>query len=102
MGPYKGWEFSYEYPGLFRYSRSGTPFLVFFTPDWDRPGTVPIQVQDSEGSYYEEHSGEVALPLERLTGKLLQRLVRPTLDALVPREKAGTRRSGVGPQRRRR
>jgi hypothetical protein len=102
LGPYNGWRFSYEYPGLFCYSRPGSPFLVYFTPDWDHPGTLPIEVQDTEGNYYEERSGEAALPLEGRTGKLLQRLVRPTLDALVPRAKAGGPRAGVGARKRRR
>jgi hypothetical protein len=102
LGPYNGWRFSYEYPGLFCYSRPGSPFLVFFTPDWDRAGTVPIQVQDAEGNYYEEHSDEVALPLEGRTGRMLQSLIRPTLDALVPRAKAGGRHTRVDPRSHRR
>jgi hypothetical protein len=80
---YQGWEFSYEYPGYFCYFHADLPFRVAFTPDWSDDGTLPIEVTDNEGSYYEEHSDALELPHEGRTGRKLLDLVRPTLDKLL-------------------
>ena len=88
LGPYEGWRFSYEYPGYFCYSRPDLPFNVFFTPDWQDDGKLPIEVQDDEGGHCEEHSTTLPLPHEGRTGQQLLDLVRPTLDKLakLPRD----------------
>lgn len=79
---YRGWVFSYEYPGLFHYSHPDSCFSVFFTPDWDEDETLPIQVQDDAGNFYEEHSAVLPLPLKGRTAQKIFDLVRSTLDAL--------------------
>lgn len=43
---WRGWHFSFEYPGFFCYQRQ--PFRVFFTPD-DRTSELPIEVQFTDG-----------------------------------------------------
>lgn len=80
---YRGWGFSYEYPGYFCYSHPSLPYSVFFTPDWEGDETLPIEVQTNEGGYHEEHSDRVPLPREGRTGDKLLDLVRPTLDKLL-------------------
>ena len=82
LGPYNGWQFSYEYPGYYCYSCPGLPFNVFFTPDWQADGELPIEVQDDDGRHCEEHSTTLPLPREGRTGQQLLDLVRPTLDKL--------------------
>jgi hypothetical protein len=78
---YQGWTFVYEYPGYFGYRRS--PFVVFFTPDWEGKWTLPIEVQDDEGNVYDAYSTRLPLPPARRTGRKLFNLVRPTLDKLA-------------------
>jgi len=80
---YRGWEFSYEYPGYFCYHHPELPFRVAFTPDWGDAQTMPIEVSDDDGCYYEEHSDQLPLPREGRTGEKLLDLLRPTLDKLA-------------------
>lgn len=81
---YRGWGFTYEYPGYFCYSHDDLLFSVFFTPDWDGDETLGIQVQDSDGRCYDEHSSApAALPHEGRTGQKIFELVKPTLDKLL-------------------
>lgn len=80
---YQGWSFTCEYPGLFYYSHPDLPYTVFFTPDWEVDGELPIAVQDREGACYAEHSTCLALPREGRSGAQLLELVRPTLDKLL-------------------
>jgi len=80
---YRGWQFSYEYPGLFHYSHPDSPFSIFFTPDYVGNGTLPISVQDSEGRYYDEHSSLHPLPRTGRSAQKIFSLVRPTLDKLL-------------------
>ncbi len=87
LGPYNGWRFSYEYPGYFCYSHSDLPFSVFFTPDWEGADSMPVEVQDTNGYYFEDHSTRVPLPREGRTGQQLLDLVRPTLDKLSSRNR---------------
>ena len=82
LAPYDGWQFSYEYPGFFCYSRPDLPFNVFFTPDWQEAETLPVEVQDDEGYHHAEHSITLPLPRDGRTGQKLFDLVRPTLDKL--------------------
>ena len=83
LGQYRGWMFTYEYPGYFCYSHKEVPFRVFFTPDWEGAETLPIEVQDDEGDVSAEHSDRLPLPLEGRTGQKIFDLVRPTLDKLL-------------------
>lgn len=89
LEPYDGWRFTYEYPGYFCYSRPDLPFLVFFTPDWEDDGKLPIEVQDNDGGHHEEHSSVWDLPHEGRTGQQLFDLVQPTLDKLAALPRPG-------------
>ena len=80
---YRGWQFSYEYPGYFCYGHPDLPYRVAFTPDWEGDQELPIQVTDDDGNFYEEHSPVLPLPREGRTGGRLLDLVRPTLDKLL-------------------
>jgi hypothetical protein len=42
-----GWEFSYEYPGIFTFSKDDLVFAC--TPDWDTEGSICIQVTTTDG-----------------------------------------------------
>lgn len=85
---YRGWRFTYEYPGYFHYSHADHPFSVLFTPDWEGDEVLPIQVTDDEGECYSEHCVILPLPREGRTGAQLLDLVRPTLDKLLERAAA--------------
>jgi hypothetical protein len=80
---YRGWSFTYEYPGLFCYSHADRAHLVFFTPDYHGDDQLPIEVQDADGHFYEQHSSVLPLPREGRTAQKIFELVRPTLDALL-------------------
>lgn len=80
---YRGWSFTYEYPGYFCYSHDALPYRVFFTPDWGAEEVLPIEVQDWDGGYFEEYSTLLPLPREERSGEKLLNLVRPTLDKLL-------------------
>jgi len=82
LPPYRGWAFTYEYPGYFCYSHPDNSYSVFFTPDWEGDATLPIQVQFEDGRDCEEHSDRLSLPHEGRTGQRIFDLVRPTLDKL--------------------
>lgn len=83
LPPYRGWKFTYEYPGLFCYSHADNEYLVFFTPDYHGDAQLPIEVQDADGNYYEQHSAILLLPRSGRIGQKIFELVRPTLDALL-------------------
>lgn len=83
LGQYRGWRFTYEYPGYFCYSHAEVPYRIFFTPDWEGAETLPIEVQDDEGSCHEEHSDRLSLPRDGRTGQKIFEMVRPTLDKLL-------------------
>jgi len=80
---YRGWAYSYEYPGYFCYSHDDLPYSVFFTPDWEGEESMPIEVQDIDGAVHEEHCDLIALPYNDRTGQKIFDLVRPTLDKLL-------------------
>ena len=80
---YRGWQFTYEYPGYFCYSRPDNSFSVFCTPDWEGDETLPIEVQVDDGRTCEEHSDRLPLPREGRTGQRIFDLVRSTLDKLL-------------------
>lgn len=80
---YRGWGFSYMYPGFFCYIHPDHQLSVFFTPDWEGDETLPIQVQDNEGDCYEEYDERFPLPRDGRTGQQIFDLVRPTLDKLL-------------------
>ena len=55
-----GWRVEFEYPGVIAWSAVvGGPRLLA-TPDWDEPGTLPVE-------WHDEHGGSVALRVHRLT-----------------------------------
>ena len=80
---YRGWRFSYEYPGFFCYSRSDNDYSVFCTPDWEGDETLPIEVQVDDGHVLSEHNARLPLPHAGRTGQQIFELVRPTLDKLL-------------------
>jgi hypothetical protein len=80
---YRGWRFTYEYPGFFCYSHPDHSYAVFFTPDYEEAETLPIEVQDDIGNSYAEHSTQLPLPREGRTGQQLFEMVKPTLDRLM-------------------
>ncbi len=82
LADYRGWSYSYEYPGYFCYHHETLPFRVAFTPDWGEPETVSIQVEDDDG-IYEKHSSQPSFSNKGRTGEKLFELVRPTLDKLL-------------------
>lgn len=84
---YKGWVFAYEYPGFFAYHQMGGELSVFFTPDWNEKGKVPIQINRGDDSLqvdevtYEppQRNGE---PYEGAEAFHLFKIVRPYLEKL--------------------
>lgn len=82
---YKGWVFAYEYPGVFTYHQMGGPLSVYFTPDFDEVGVVPIQIMNETGEtvdtasvrYMHPENVEQDIGAHRLFG-----LVRPYLEKL--------------------
>jgi len=84
---YHGWHYAYEYPGYFAYYQMGGDLSVYFTPDWNKKGSVSIQVNNAEGEqiqgaevpYVAPESNGAALPLENAYA--LFRIVKPFLDA---------------------
>jgi hypothetical protein len=80
---YRGWQFSYEYPGLFRYSCPSSRFVVFCTPDWEEDETLPIQVQDRDGDCYDKLGGRLPLPRACRTAQKIFEMLRPVLDELL-------------------
>ncbi len=83
LGPYNGWIYSYEYPGIYTYSHPLSTNRVLFTPDYERPGTVQIQVQNDDGTDVE---GGPFVPFARMgrTATALFSIVRPWLDKYQP------------------
>jgi len=58
-----GWRVEFEHPGVIAWSPViGGPRLVA-TPDWDEPGTLPVEWQDARGEC-------VAVRVHRLTWPL--------------------------------
>lgn len=89
---YRGWTFSYEYPGYFCYRHPENNFCyrhpensysVFFTPDWDEDATLPIQVQIDDDRDCPEYSDHLPLTHEGRTGQAIFEMVRPTLDKIL-------------------
>jgi hypothetical protein len=81
---YRGWHFSYEYPGFFCYSHSDSDFSVFCTPDWEDDETLPIEVQRDDGHMVYEYGGDrLPLPREGRTAQQIFEMVRPTLDKIL-------------------
>jgi hypothetical protein len=79
---YRGWSFSYEYPGFFCYSSKESPYRVFCTPDWEKLGTLDIQVQTDDGHDVPDWGDILPLPGKGRTGQKIFEMVRPTLDRL--------------------
>jgi hypothetical protein len=85
IGQYRGWRFTYEYPGYFCYSHPRGRYSVFFTPDHGEDGTMPIEVQDARGQCIS--CDVLPLPHTERTGQKLLDLVRPTLDKHQPKDR---------------
>jgi len=85
---YKGWVFAYEHPGVFVYYQMGGDFSVYFTPDFDKEGVVPIQVNDNEGHTLKEedvpyqHPEHNGVPYEQIEAYSLFKIIRPHLERL--------------------
>lgn len=80
---YRNWWFTFEFPGLFRYSHRDNNYSVFFTPDWDEDAMLPIQVQVNDGDICDAYSAQLPLPHEGRSAQQIFDLVRPTLDQLL-------------------
>lgn len=75
------WTFEFEaMSGAYCYSRSDGKYHVFFTPDHDDYGWVPVQVNGCDSELIEKLSGRVAFP-ER-TAVALFAAVKPWLVLL--------------------
>jgi hypothetical protein len=83
LPPYRGWTFSYVYPGYFCYSHLDLPHSVFFTPDWEREEVLDIQVQTNDGHDFPDYGDVLALPRGGRSGEQIAQMVRPTLDRLL-------------------
>lgn len=83
LPPYRGWTYSYEYPGYFCYSHPDNDYVVCFTPDWEKAETLDIQVQTNDGRDFPDHGGILSLPRDGRTGQKIFEMVRPTLDQLL-------------------
>lgn len=79
---YQGWQFTYEYPGLFSYSHPESSYIVFFTPDWEDDATLPIEVQDQEGQSYDAYAALLDFPHKGRSGAKIFSMVLPTLKKL--------------------
>jgi hypothetical protein len=85
---YKGWVFSYEHPGVFVYFQMGGDLGVYFTPDFDKNGVVPIQVTNNDGETLKvedvsyEHPEHNGVPYEQIEAYSLFKIVRPHLERL--------------------
>jgi hypothetical protein len=88
---YKGWTPAWEYPGFLAFHRGG--LSVFCTPDHHRPGTIAIEVQNSDGTIV--GSGrDLVWPMAKRTPASFMKLMRPVLEALA--EKRASYPSGGG------
>lgn len=47
---YRGWVFEYEYPGYLVYYHPRRTVSVYFTPDFEKPDEVSIQVMSGDGA----------------------------------------------------
>jgi hypothetical protein len=80
---YKGWVFEYEHPGVFTYHQMGGPLSVYFTPEYDEPGVIPVQVTSVQGENIEVKSIKYIHPEnteQELHADQLFRIVRPFLE----------------------
>lgn len=75
---YHGWHFGYEYPRDLFYHQMGGDLSVAFTPDFNEPGEVSIQVRNNSGQTLEEKAVLYRPPIDAYD---LFRIVRPFLDA---------------------
>lgn len=75
---YHGWHFAYEHEGAFVYHQMGGDLSVFFTPDFDEPGKVAIQITDINGKTVEADEISYSPPIDAYS---LFKIVRPFLDA---------------------
>ncbi len=73
-----GWEWSYEYPGIFTYRKGSVS--VCFTPEYcANRGEINIQCQDDEGAVYDKACGTVRFNPDSSAEKLIA-LVEPFLE----------------------
>jgi hypothetical protein len=80
---YKGWAFAFEYPGIFAYHQMGGPLTVYFTPDFDGPGVIPIQVSTEDDQLVDSKDVRYAHPenmSQDLYADQLFRIIRPFLE----------------------
>lgn len=73
-----GWTFSYEYPGIFTFTKDN--LIVCATPDYDTAGVIDLQVTTTDG----RELGGIDIPYaDGLTPAQYIALVRPYLLAPV-------------------
>jgi hypothetical protein len=87
-GTHGPWRFAYDYPGIFTYTTDpeqghgddGLGYRVSFTPEYDEPGVIPVQIENAEG----EAGGGYSIPFDgALTHRRLFDYIRPVLDRLA-------------------
>jgi hypothetical protein len=59
------WNFDYEHPGFFVYWHDNGRNRVYFTPDWEDPGIVGIQIEREPGGEREVHEPPFLSPNRR-------------------------------------
>ena len=74
-GVVEGYVFSFEYPGFYQYAKGDTS--VCFTPDYNTPGEVDIQVFKENGAVC-VHSESITYVA--LNADILVNIVKPTLE----------------------
>lgn len=70
---HNGWVFTYEYPGVFTYSKGKES--ICFSPDWEEKDVVAIQIMNDEGEYI----GGDDYPFTDRTVESLFQIVKPYL-----------------------
>jgi hypothetical protein len=53
---YRAWTFDFEYPGVFVYNHESLPTKVYFTPEFNDPNEIALQIQDTNGNTLESES----------------------------------------------
>jgi predicted RNA-binding Zn-ribbon protein involved in translation (DUF1610 family) len=85
---YMGWGFEFEHHGAFCYYQLGGDLRVYFTPDFNGPGTVEVQVCDHTGeSLLGDDSDNFDFKADRIA-PVLFKIVKPYLDRLIGKSAA--------------
>jgi hypothetical protein len=87
---YKDWTFEYEYPGYMAYYNSKIPFSVYFTPDFNGPNEVSIQI-----NYKDDPIDGGWMPFYSYDADDLHTMIKPWLDYVVDNVVKSRKESGV-------